>query len=108
MTIQKVTQSSISYTLENPTGKEYGFGGDCGPFLYVYKNESWEYAEPIVDSWTCTALMYTIMPHSEINRTYNYHIWLGELPKGYYKFQKEIYDLSANETIILEQKFSIS
>jgi hypothetical protein len=83
MTIQKVTPSNISFTLENPTKNEYIYGDNCA--LYVRKNNSWERIEP-VGKYNDTRR--TLAPLSKTNViTNNLHWMFGELFEGDYKFQ---------------------
>ncbi|MDR2944210.1 MAG: hypothetical protein LBU81_03900 [Methanosarcinales archaeon] len=90
MTIQNVTPTGLTYTLENPTDREYGTGIDHERILlYVHKNGSWELLEP-TDVRDGGLFRLFLNPHSKETHTVNWEHFHGELPPGDYKFQKEI------------------
>jgi hypothetical protein len=105
MTIHDVTPNNISLTFENPTENEYIYNSVFA--LYVYKNDSWEYVNP-VDGYWHDRNGSVLAPHSKRNETVDLQKAFGELPDGNYKFQKRTYPRNPYlDTYILEQYFSL-
>jgi len=93
MIVHDITSSGLSFQFENPSDKQYSYSSHYA--LYVFKNNTWELAEPIIDNWdwVFTDEGYFLLPNSASDLTEIDWRWnLGELPGGQYKFQKEILD----------------
>jgi hypothetical protein len=105
-----VSPKSIYITLDNKSDKKYTYGSDFA--LYVYKNDSWEEVQPIIDSWGFNEEGYYLLPHSETEEIFIDWSWLyGELPDGDYLIRKSLL-LVRNpgdvDKYLLESEFSIS
>jgi len=89
MKIQDVSPTGLVFFFENQTDNEYIYGSDF--ILYTLSNNTWERVEPIIENWAFTSEAYSIFPNATTAETSVDWQWLfGELPSGYYQFQKEI------------------
>jgi hypothetical protein len=100
MIIQGVAPNGISFVLENVNeNSEFTFGEDYA--LYVWKYDTWEPIEPILDNWAFNDVSYTIPPWSRTDViTVDWECLHGELPYGRYLFRKAVFgdvDLSRYE-----------
>jgi len=96
MNIQDVTPNGLSFTIKNTTLKEYTYGE---PYrLYIFKDDSWEPVEPVIENYGFFMIAYNIAPCAKTDLTFVDWTWLyGELTTGDYKFQKD--DLSCEFSI---------
>ncbi|MDR0373607.1 MAG: hypothetical protein LBI79_08695 [Nitrososphaerota archaeon] len=96
MSIQDVTPNGLSFTIKNTTLKEYTWGESYS--LYIFKDDSWEPLEPIIDNGVFISIGYRLAPCAKTDLTSVGWTWLyGELTDGDYKFQKD--DLSCEFSI---------
>jgi len=110
MSIQDVTPNGLSFTIKNTTLKEYTWGESYS--LYIFKNDSWEPLEPIIDNGGFISIGYRLAPCATTDLKPVDWAWLyGELAHGQYKFQTDVLYVRSPgdfDTYVLEQEFSIS
>ena len=90
MNILSYMASGLSFYFENLTSLELIYG--AGFELYTFVNGAWEPVAPITDElWGFPDVAYFAAPNSSTEeRTINWTWMFGELPSGYYRFQKEM------------------
>ena len=110
MNILSYTASGLSFYFENSTDNEFTYGEDFA--LYTFVNNAWERVEPTIEGyWSFVSIGYDISANSTTDvRTVDW-VWLfGELPSGYYRFQKEILNVRQPgdfDRFILESDFRL-
>jgi hypothetical protein len=109
MNIQGVTPSGLSFSFENTSDKEYIYSEEYR--LFVYEAGNWFPVEPVIPNGGFNEPAYLIFPQSQTDAVTVDWQWLyGELPSGYYKFQKGVlYWRSPGDfdRYALEQEFMI-
>ena len=94
MWIDMVSPSGLWFFFENPSYREYLYGSDYS--LLVRAGDEWQPVEPIIDNAGFTSEAYSILPYSNTKmemKKIDWQWWLGELPDGEYRFQKNIMHL---------------
>ena len=110
MNISSYTASGLSFQFENLTELELLYGEAFA--LYTLVNGVWEPIVPITDDyWEIPDVAYIVAPNSSTEERAVSWTWMfGELPSGYYRFQKEIlfYHHSGDvDRVVLESDFTL-
>lgn len=94
ISIQSVTPSGITLVISNPEDRTFIYGSAYS--LYVSNNGEWEPVAPIIDNYAFTSIGYDLLPGTTTEPMYFNWEWLfGQLPPGFYRFEKEIIYLRA-------------